>query len=175
MSPNDPMWFLLISTESYWFIILCFFIGESFSFMWLEGRFSTISFNSILENGLELILEGEITSVPYIKMTLALLNEIGVETSFIENKITVKNLSLISNPLSLVVESDWSSASYFYSIVALSTIGTEITLSSYKQNSLQGDSAIVEIFSRLGVQTVFLDKEPKLLYPINLFVNLLLK
>lgn len=108
-----------------------------------------------LENGLELTLEGEITSVPYIKMTLSLLNEIGVETSFVGNKITVKSLSLIPNPLSLIVESDWSSASYFYSIIALSEIGTEITLSSYKKNSLQGDSVLAEIYKDFGVETVF--------------------
>jgi 3-phosphoshikimate 1-carboxyvinyltransferase len=108
-----------------------------------------------LENGLELTLEGEITSVSYIKMTLSLLNEIGVETSFVGNKITVKSLSHISNPLSLIVESDWSSASYFYSIIALSEIGTEITLSSYKKNSLQGDSVLAEIYKNFGVETVF--------------------
>ena len=108
-----------------------------------------------LENGLELTLEGEITSVPYIKMTLSLLNEIDVETSFVGNKITVKSLSLIPNPLSLIVESDWSSASYFYSIIALSEIGTEITLSSYKKNSLQGDSVLAEIYKDFGVETVF--------------------
>ena len=108
-----------------------------------------------LENGLELTLEGEITSVPYIKMTLSLLNEIGVETSSVGNKITVKSLSHIPNPLSLIVESDWSSASYFYSIIALSEIGTEITLSSYKKNSLQGDSVLAEIYKDLGVETVF--------------------
>ena len=108
-----------------------------------------------LENGLELTLEGEITSIPYIKMTLALLNEIGVETSFVGSKITVLPLSLIPYLLSLVVESDWSSASYFYSIVALSEIGTEITLSNYKQNSLQGDSVLAEIYKNFGVVTVF--------------------
>ncbi|MEO0046619.1 MAG: 3-phosphoshikimate 1-carboxyvinyltransferase [Bacteroidota bacterium] len=108
-----------------------------------------------LESGIELTLEGQITSVPYIKMTLALLNEIGVETSFVGHKITVKSLSLIPYPLSLTVESDWSSASYFYSIVALSEIGTTITLSSYKQNSLQGDSDLVVIYKEFGVETVF--------------------
>ena len=108
-----------------------------------------------LENGLELTLEGEITSVPYIKMTLSLLNEIDVETSFVGNKIKVKFLSHIPNPLSLIVESDWSSASYFYSVIALSEIGTEITLSSYKKNSLQGDSVLAEIYKDLGVETVF--------------------
>ncbi len=108
-----------------------------------------------LENGLELTLEGKITSIPYIKMTLALLNEIGVETSFEGNKITVTS-SAVEMPKQLVtVESDWSSASYFYSIVALSEIGTEIKLSSYKQNSLQGDSVLAEIYKDFGVGTIF--------------------
>lgn len=107
-----------------------------------------------LENGLQLTLEGEITSIPYIKMTLALLTEIGVETCFIGNKITVKSLSNPSFQL-LTVESDWSSASYWFSIVALSEIGKQITLSSYKQNSLQGDSVLVEIYKNFGVETTF--------------------
>ncbi len=107
-----------------------------------------------LDNGLELTLQGEITSVPYIKMTLALLNEIGVETSFKKNTITVCHAELVSAS-KLTIESDWSSASYFYSIVALSEIGTEIKLSSYKENSLQGDSALAEIYKDFGVETIF--------------------
>ncbi len=107
-----------------------------------------------LENGLELTLIGEITSVPYIKMTLALLNEIGVKTSFIENVISVSP-SAVEVPNTITIESDWSSASYFYSIVALSEIGTEIKLSYFKENSLQGDSALVEIYKDFGVETVF--------------------
>ena len=107
-----------------------------------------------LENGLELTLEGEITSVPYIQMTLALLNEVGVKTSFEENTITVCHAELVSAS-KLTIESDWSSASYWYSIVALSEIGTQITLSSYKKNSLQGDSALVEIYNNFGVETTF--------------------
>ena len=109
---------------------------------------------SKLENGLELTLEGEITSVPYIKMTLALLNEIGIETSFENNKITVCHAELVSAS-KLTVESDWSSVSYWYSIVALSEIGTQITLSSYKKNSLQGDAALSEIYKDFGVETLF--------------------
>ena len=108
-----------------------------------------------LENGLQLTLEGEITSIPYIKMTLALLEEIGVDTTFENNSISVGSKSTIQNPHSITIESDWSSASYFYSMVALSEIGTQITLSSYKQNSLQGDSALVEIYKKFGVDTVF--------------------
>ncbi|WP_166963156.1 3-phosphoshikimate 1-carboxyvinyltransferase [Yeosuana marina] len=109
---------------------------------------------SKLENGLELSLEGDITSVPYIKMTLSLLHEIGVQSSFVGNTITVKPLSNQPSK-TLTVESDWSSASYFYSITALSEIGTEITLSSYNEQSLQGDSALMTIYKHFGVSTVF--------------------
>lgn len=108
-----------------------------------------------LENGLELTLDGKITSVPYIKMTLQLLNEIGVETSFVDNIITVKPYNSDLKKNLLTVESDWSSASYYFSIVALSDIGTEIKLSSYKKNSLQGDSILSELYKEFGVETSF--------------------
>jgi 3-phosphoshikimate 1-carboxyvinyltransferase len=111
-----------------------------------------------LENGLELTLEGEITSKPYINMTLGLLNEIGIKTSFLGNKISVCHAELVSAS-QLTVESDWSSASYYYSIVALSKIGTQITLSSYKKNSLQGDSILVEMYKNFGVETDFRDNQ----------------
>ena len=107
-----------------------------------------------LENGLKLTLEGKITSIPYIKMTLALLNENGIETLFKENTISVHHKSTIVNHKS-TIESDWSSASYFYSIVALSKVGTQIKLSSYKQDSLQGDAALAEIYKNFGVKTIF--------------------
>ncbi|MBC7642824.1 MAG: 3-phosphoshikimate 1-carboxyvinyltransferase [Flavobacterium sp.] len=111
-----------------------------------------------LENGLELTLIGEITSIPYIKMTLALLNEIGVETSFENNIIKIIHLfSVSSQGIKAIIESDWSSASYFYSIIAFSEIGTEITLSTFKKNSLQGDAALVEIYKNFGVSTTFND------------------
>ncbi len=108
-----------------------------------------------LENGLELSLEGEITSVPYIKMTLDLLNQIGVMTTFEDNiiKVTHHPSPITHHPI--IVESDWSSASYWYSIVALSEIGTQIKLSSYKENSLQGDSILNEIYKDFGVETTF--------------------
>lgn len=107
-----------------------------------------------LENGLELNLEGEITSVPYIQMTLALLNQIGVKTSFQNNKITIYPAEFVETSV-LTVESDWSSVSYWYSIIALSEIGTQVTLSSYKQSSLQGDSVLVAIYKNFGVETFF--------------------
>ncbi|WP_090293532.1 3-phosphoshikimate 1-carboxyvinyltransferase [Flagellimonas zhangzhouensis] len=107
-----------------------------------------------LENGLELDLIGKITSVPYIKMTLALLEQIGVDTSFEGNKIKVESKASVADT-TLVVESDWSSASYFYSIAALSEVGSEIKLSSYKESSLQGDSVLAKIYTHFGVETTF--------------------
>jgi len=104
-----------------------------------------------------LTLEGKITSVPYIQMTLDLLKQIGIKTIFNQNKITVETQPTTNNqqPTTLTIESDWSSASYFYSIIALSTEGTQITLSKYKANSLQGDSALTEIYKNFGVATTF--------------------
>ena len=109
---------------------------------------------SKLENGLTLHLDGKITSAPYIRMTLSLLNQIGVETSFEAQTIRVKP-NLENEPKIVNVESDWSSASYFYSIIALSPIGTKVCLSTYKKNSLQGDSVLAEIYKDLGVETFF--------------------
>ncbi|WP_341221511.1 3-phosphoshikimate 1-carboxyvinyltransferase [Polaribacter atrinae] len=109
---------------------------------------------SKLENGLEIELLGKITSVPYINMTLSLLNQLGIETNFEGNFIKVNPKKSIEKQL-VVVESDWSSASYFYSIIALSDIGSEIQLSAYKKESLQGDSCLAEIYQHFGVETIF--------------------
>ncbi len=111
---------------------------------------------SSLENGLEIELVGKITSVPYIKMTLALLSQLHIENSFQGNTIKVLPQKEVASK-TLVVESDWSSASYFYSICALADIGSEITLSAYKENSLQGDSVLATIYKSFGVETSFED------------------
>ena len=107
-----------------------------------------------LEEGLEIELLGEVTSVPYIKMTLALLNDLGIKTIWKENIISIESKKVIESK-TIIVESDWSSASYFYSLVALSEIGTTKTLSSYKKESLQGDNFLVEIYKNFGVETKF--------------------
>jgi 3-phosphoshikimate 1-carboxyvinyltransferase len=106
-----------------------------------------------LQNGIELTLVGEITSIPYIKMTLALLNDLNIQTSFEGNVIKVYPKLEVESKI-MTVESDWSSASYFFSLAALSD-ETTISLTSYKQNSLQGDSALVEIYAKMGVETHF--------------------
>lgn len=107
-----------------------------------------------LQNGLEIELVGEITSVPYINMTLQLLHQLEIEASFIGQTIKIEP-KLVVKEQTIVVESDWSSASYFYSIIALSEIGSSVKLSAYKKDSLQGDSCLVEIYKHFGVSTVF--------------------
>jgi 3-phosphoshikimate 1-carboxyvinyltransferase len=118
-----------------------------------------------LENGIEIHLIGEITSVPYIKMTLALLNDLDITTSFEGNVIKVSAKSEVSAK-EMIVESDWSSASYFFSLVALSQTAS-ITLRSYKQTSLQGDSALVEIYKKMGVDSQFENNSLTLTKNIN--------
>ena len=69
--------------------------------------------------------------------------------------ITIEPVKAVS-PREIIVESDWSSASYFYSIIALSD-DRAVTLGSYKRESYQGDSALAEIYEKLGVHTTFQD------------------
>ncbi|MBX9806801.1 MAG: 3-phosphoshikimate 1-carboxyvinyltransferase [Flavobacteriaceae bacterium] len=129
-----------------------------------------------LQNGIEITLVGEITSIPYIKMTLELLNDLNIQTSFEGNVITVSPKQEVESKV-MTVESDWSSASYFFSLAALSDEAT-IALTSYKETSLQGDSALVEIYSKMGVETRFeenkitLVKQPSFkLETLNLDLN----
>ena len=107
-----------------------------------------------LKNGLEIELLGEITSRPYLEMTLSLLRDLGVLANFDKNHIKIEPKTTIQDK-TIVVESDWSSASYFYSLVALSEKGTTLTLSSYREESLQGDSCLARIYRDLGVTTKF--------------------
>src|SRR5690606_9654230 len=71
----------------------------------------------LLPEGLELELEGKISSRPYIEMTLSLMKQFGVEANFEGNTITVPHQNY--HPATFAVESDWSAASYWYSMVAL--------------------------------------------------------
>ena len=118
-----------------------------------------------LENGIEITLVGEITSIPYIKMTLALLNDLNIQTSFEGNTIKVYPKQEVESKV-MTVESDWSSASYFFSLAALSNEAS-ISLSSYKETSLQGDSALVDIYAKMGVETHFEENKMTLIKQAN--------
>ena len=121
-----------------------------------------------LKNGLQLKFKGEVTSVPYIKMTLKLLDSVGITHRWIGKTITVSPKRKISNKI-IEVESDWSSASYYYSLCALSP-NSEIALSNYRENSLQGDSILVTLYNRLGVETIF-EGNKLLLKNKNILIN----
>lgn len=107
----------------------------------------------VLRNGLRLHLTGEIISLPYINLTLQLMKEFGAKAAWTsENSIEVTPKPY--TPVSFMVESDWSAASYWYQIAALSK-QAEIELIGLFRNSYQGDSRGAEVFSRLGITTEF--------------------
>lgn len=110
----------------------------------------------MLSHGLKINLEGKVTSVPYIEMTLSLLRKLGISADFTKNEIIISSAESIQNT-KVIIESDWSSASYFYSLVALSdeAESCKIILSSFSDEAIQGDSALVQIYEALGVQTIF--------------------
>lgn len=107
-----------------------------------------------LPNGLEIRLIGKLTSVSYIMMTLNILTKIGIEAVFSNKTIRIQSKKKI-NTKKIIVESDWSSASYWYSLVALSEYDSQATLYSYKTDSLQGDSCLADLYKQFGVHTIF--------------------
>ncbi|MFI5171247.1 MAG: 3-phosphoshikimate 1-carboxyvinyltransferase [Chitinophagales bacterium] len=106
----------------------------------------------VLENGLELELDGKISSQPYINMTLEMMAAMGIEYSINENVIKVIPGKYISKPMK--AESDWSAASYYFSICALSA-GSSINIHGLFPESLQGDSVLPQLYEQLGVHAVF--------------------
>ena len=114
---------------------------------------SLILLAPILDNVLRIELIGQITSAPYIKMTIDILKALGINSFFEQKIIKIIPKKEIKN-ITYKVESDWSSASYFYSIIALCEDG-EIVLNNFNKKSLQGDSCLVKIYDLLGVFTRF--------------------
>ena len=113
-----------------------------------------------LENGLTINLLGEITSKPYIEMTLKLLSEISGKSIILKDK-TIQIPNIKTQKTVFTVESDWSSASYFYSFSALDR--QKITLKNFNKNSLQGDSRITEIYSQFfGIDTIFNENQQEI-------------
>ena len=105
-----------------------------------------------LPEGLTIIMTGRVMSRPYIEMTLGIMDRFGVKHEWLENKIKIPSQSYRATTFQ--VEADWSAASYWYSLVALSN-DVEIKLEGLENNSLQGDRQIVDIMQHLGVQTEF--------------------
>ncbi|ADX68016.1 3-phosphoshikimate 1-carboxyvinyltransferase [Weeksella virosa] len=108
-----------------------------------------------LVNGLTINLIGKITSLPYLMMSVELLKNVGIEVEFTNNQLVVAYSKNIL-PQVFEIESDWSSASYFYSFIALSEPETTITIQNYRAKSLQGDAALQTIYrENFGVESSF--------------------
>lgn len=107
------------------------------------------------ENGLELTLEKNPVSKPYIDMTIHIMREFGATVHWNQNIISVKPSAYQYKQSEYIVESDWSSASYYYSLVALSKLNTSVSVRGLFQNSTQADSACVSIYQHFGVETAF--------------------
>lgn len=117
----------------------------------------------VLPDGLKITLTGEIGSIPYITMTIELMKSFGVNVEADWENKTLTVASQKYQPTEYAIESDWSGASYWYSVVALSyDKKTTLQLNGLKENSLQGDSKIVEIMERLGVKSEFNETGVKL-------------
>ena len=104
--------------------------------------------------GLELHIEGDLTSRPYVEMTLAMLQTAGIQHNWVDNVISIEPQEF--KPTSIYIEPDWSAASYWYAIAALSD-EAELFLPGLTQYSLQGDSVITEIMANFGITSQFKD------------------
>ena len=107
----------------------------------------------ILEKGIEINIEEPFYSRPYVNMTLNLMNSFGIKSAVKGNKIRIKNQEFSSG--SYIVESDWSAASYWYSILSISDNINNLTLQGLKKKSNQGDSVISELMKSFGVNTQY--------------------
>lgn len=105
-------------------------------------------------NGLSIEILGELTSRPYFLMTLQMLEEACIRHKWVDNHVHIPRQRTAS--AKIYIEPDWSAASYWYSLLALSPAGSEIELPGLKEKSLQGDRAIAEIMLHFGVSTEFL-------------------
>ena len=105
-----------------------------------------------LKNGIKLKISEEIVSKPYIIMTLKLMQEFGISHTWLENTIEIIPQEYIAKDYD--IEADWSAASFWYEIAALSS-NCNIRLNGLTENSIQGDRKATDLFENLGVQTKF--------------------
>jgi 3-phosphoshikimate 1-carboxyvinyltransferase len=110
-------------------------------------------------DGLVLTIKDELVSRPYIDMTISLMEEFGASVVWSKNKIIVTPIPYTYNNKEFLVESDWSAASYYYSFVALSEVGIQLTIKNLFRKSLQADSVCENIYKIFGVETAFKNNE----------------
>ncbi|MBK9042194.1 MAG: hypothetical protein IPN97_03045 [Saprospiraceae bacterium] len=105
-----------------------------------------------LPKGLKIIISDATVSRPYIDMTISMMEYFGIKILSDENSFTIAPQTY--QPKELVIEGDWSSASYFFGIVAMAK-EAEISISGLFENSWQGDARIVQMAKSFGVETIF--------------------
>lgn len=110
-------------------------------------------------NGLELTITNELVSKPYVNMTIELMKEFGALVSWSDNVIIVKPIPYSYSKNEYTIESDWSAASYYYSMIALSKLDTKLTIRGLLRNSLQADSVCDAIYKNFGVKTEYSENE----------------
>lgn len=132
----------------------------------IEGNVSSqyisalLMIGPVLSKGLTLHLMGEIISRPYIDLTLWTMREFGAEAEW-SSVDTIEVKPKPYQPRPYYIENDWSAASYWYEMLALSPApDAEIRLEGLMDGSKQGDSSVRYIFSLLGVKTTFDSKKP---------------
>ena len=124
----------------------------------IDGTISSQFISSILliaptlKHGIELKINGKIVSKSYIKMTLELMHNFGIKSSWKNNTIKILSQNYIAK--NYQIEGDWSSASFWYEIACLSK-RCNIKLNRLNKNSIQGDKQVSEIFKNIGVNTKF--------------------
>jgi 3-phosphoshikimate 1-carboxyvinyltransferase len=131
----------------------------------IDGTISSQFISSLLlvapyfKSGLEIFITGKIVSKPYIDMTVKVMQDFGASLYWKEDTIIVKPIPYTYSKSEYVVESDWSSASYYYSLLALSNAPTKLILKKLFNNSIQADSVCEEIYASFGISTEFLKDE----------------
>ena len=134
-------------------------ISQKINSIQIKGNISSQYISSllliapILKNGIKIKIVEPFYSKPYVEMTLSLMKNFGIKYKWNKNKIKITNQKYLSG--SYKIESDWSAASYWYSIVSINDHIRSLKLIGLRKNSFQGDKIIADIMKNIGVYTRF--------------------
>ena len=134
-------------------------INQKINSIQIKGNISSQYISSllliapILKNGIEIKIIEPLYSQPYVEMTLSLMKNFGIKYKWNKNKIKITNQKYLSG--SYKIESDWSAASYWYSIISINDHIKTLKLIGLRKNSFQGDKIIADIMKNIGVYTRF--------------------
>ena len=134
-------------------------ISQKINSIQIKGNISSQYISSllliapILKNGIKIKIIEPLYSKPYVEMTLSLMKNFGIKYKWNKNKIKITNQKYLSG--SYKIESDWSAASYWYSIISINDHIRSLKLIGLRKNSFQGDKIIADIMKNIGVYTRF--------------------